>query len=135
MEIFQPLYLRFTSIGKEFAEATQQIKALQEHLGEIHDADVLVPRLEEHMSQMLEKGYGKTRKGDLRAGVHLVDLEACQGLLTLCMQVRDERADRYRIFLDAWAELREQNLFQNLVLLLHHAADAALPRIAGEAPA
>ena len=125
MEIFQPLYTNHTPFGKEFGKATDQVKALQEHLGEIHDADVLVPRLEEHMSRLLESGHGKTKKGELKTGVHLVDLEACQGLLTLCKQVRDERVDRYRRFLNAWADLREKQVFHNLVEMLNRAADTA----------
>ena len=40
-------------------------------------------------------------------------------------RVRDERVDRYRRFLAAWAELRENQLFQNLVILLNRAADSA----------
>ena len=43
MEIFQAVITNYTAYGKEFSKATEQIKALQEHLGEIHDADVLVP--------------------------------------------------------------------------------------------
>src|SRR5207253_1576122 len=87
MEIFQPLVAGHTQYVKEFAKATEQIKSLQEHLGVIHDADVLVPRLEEQMARLLKRGYGKDKKGELRTGVHLVDLEGCQGLLTLCTQV------------------------------------------------
>ena len=125
MEIFQPLYVNHTPYGKDFIKVTEQVKALQEHLGEIHDADVLVPRLEQQMARLLKPGHGKGKDGQLRTGVRLVDLEACQGLLTLCAQIRDERTDRYRRLLADWAQYCEQRVFENLVLLLKRAA--ALP--------
>ncbi len=123
MEIFQPLVAGHTAHGKEFAKATEQIKSLQEHLGEIHDADVLVPRLEEQMARLLKPGHGKDKNGQLRTGVNLVDLEGCQGLLTLCIQVRDERADRYRRLLNDWTQYRDTQFFENFVSLLKQAAD------------
>jgi len=123
MEIFQPLLAGFTPHGKEFAKATEQIKSLQEHLGEIHDADVLVPKLEEQMARLLKPGHGKDKNGELRTGVNLVDLEGCQGILTLCLQVRDERSDRYRRLLDDWNQYRDTKFFENLVSLLKQAAE------------
>ena len=131
MEIFQSVYNACTPFGKEFEKAVTEIKALQEHLGEIHDADVLVPTLEENLARMLKPGYGSDKKGELRTGVDLVDLDACQGLLTLCLQARDGRADRYRRLLEDWRRLREQDYFDNLDLLLHRACAAvALPQTA-----
>lgn len=135
MEIFEPVVSEFTPHGKEFGKATEQIKSLQEHLGEIHDADVLVPRLEEHMARLLKLGHGQDKKGELRTGVNLVDLEGCQGLLTLCIQVRDERADRYRRFLNDWSQYRESRFFENLVSLLKQAAEALPSPTTEEAPA
>ena len=122
MEIFQPLYSDYTALGKEFEVARNEIKALQEHLGEIHDADVLVPTLQEHLARLLKKGHGLDRRGDLRAGVDLVDLDACQGLLTLCYQAREERAARYSRLLEDWRRLRAKNYFEKLELLLNTAA-------------
>jgi CHAD domain-containing protein len=124
MEIFQIVYGDYTLHGTEFEKATEQIKDLQEHLGEIHDADVLVPRLEEHLARLLEEGHGHDESGELRTGVNLVDLDACQGLLTLCLQARDERAARYKRLLNEWQQLRKKQFFENLVLLLKRAAAA-----------
>jgi CHAD domain-containing protein len=124
MEIFQPVYSDFTPHGMEFEKATEQIKEVQEHLGEIHDADVLVPRLEEHLARLLQEGHGHDDRGELRTGVNLVDLDACQGLLTLCLQARDERAARYKRFLNEWQLLRKKQFFENLVSLLKRAAKA-----------
>jgi CHAD domain-containing protein len=133
MEIFQPVVVQYTPYGKEFSKATEQIKSLQEHLGVIHDADVLVPSLEEHLARLLKSGYGTNKKGEPRTGANLVDLEGCQGLLTLCLQVRDERADRYRRLLNDWTQYRENRFFENLVSLMKQAAGIA-PPMTEEAP-
>lgn len=122
MEIFHPVYCDFTPFGKEFEKATGEIKGLQEHLGEIHDADVLVPRLEQHLGTLLKQGHGRDKRGEPRAGVDLVDLDACQGLLTICLQVRDEREDRYRRFLNDWSRLRESRFFDDLTALIKQSA-------------
>ena len=123
MEIFQPIVTGYTPHGKAFSKATEQIKALQEHLGEIHDADVLVPRLEEQLTRLLKVGHGKNKKGELRTGANLVDMEGCQGLLTLCIQVRDERADRYLRLLNDWEQYRTNGFFESFTQLLRSAAD------------
>jgi len=126
MEIFQPLYAEYTGISKQFESATDEVKALQEHLGEIHDADVLVPRLEEHLSRLLKPGHGHDDKGDLRTGVNLVDLDACQGVLSLCSQLRKERASRYQLLLKDWARLRKEEFFDGLVSMVRKAAETAV---------
>lgn len=58
MEIFQDVYTLYTAVGTEFAQALKVVKGLQEHLGALHDADVLVPQLLEHMTRLLQSGYG-----------------------------------------------------------------------------
>jgi hypothetical protein len=58
MEIFQDVYTLYTAMGPEFGRALKAVKALQEHLGVLHDADVLVPQLLEHMARVLHAGYG-----------------------------------------------------------------------------
>ena len=58
MEIFQDVYTLYTGVGPEFGKALKAVKALQEHLGVLHDADVLVPQLLEHMARVLHTGYG-----------------------------------------------------------------------------
>ena len=134
MEIFQPVVSEYTPHGKDFVKATEQIKSLQEHLGVIHDADVLVPRLEEHMARLLKPGHGHDKRGELRTGVDLVDLEGCQGILTLCVQVRDERVDRYMRLLNDWAKYRESRFFENLVSLLRKAVEVSPTAAPAEAP-
>lgn len=122
MEMFQDAYDGFRRYGKPFAAAIEEIKALQEHLGELHDADVLVPQLAEHLARLLRKGYGETAKGEPRAGVHLVDFAACQGLLTLCRETQAARESRFQQLKEHWALLQQQTYFEGLRALLQQAA-------------
>src|ERR1051326_6674913 len=64
MEIFQPVVTGHTPYGKQYGKAMDQVKAIQESLGDIHDADVLVPRLEAHLARLLRPGLGKTKDGE-----------------------------------------------------------------------
>src|SRR5689334_16042356 len=86
LEIFQDIYTRYTPYGKAFTETISKVRDLQEILGEIHDADVLAPRLIEQLARQLKDGYGADAGGLPVIGVHHVDLEACAGLLALCQQ-------------------------------------------------
>ncbi|HLJ55407.1 MAG TPA: CHAD domain-containing protein [Chthonomonadaceae bacterium] len=123
MEIFQPLLIESAEYAKPFSEVTERVKALQEHLGEIHDADVLVPRLEEQMARMLKGARAKSGKKGPPVGVDLVDLDGCQGILRICQDVRRERAARYRSLRKDWALYKKQRVFDNLRDLLREAAE------------
>ncbi|HZP80726.1 MAG TPA: CHAD domain-containing protein [Chthonomonadaceae bacterium] len=129
MEMFQDAYNSFSRYGKPFAAAIEEIRALQELLGEIHDADVLVPQLTEHLARLLRKGYGENAKGGPRVGVHLVDFEACQGLLTLCRETQAARDARFQQLKERWAQLQQQTYFDTLRALLEKAATEP-PRLA-----
>src|SRR5579871_2100911 len=121
LESFQKVYATYSPFGKEFDAAIETIKALQEHLGEIHDADVLVPRLTEHLVGMLKDGYGKERHGEPRVGVHFVDFEAGEGVLTLCRESRAVRDARYALLLQDWKALKQRGFFERLQGLLRAA--------------
>jgi hypothetical protein len=127
MEMFQDAYNGFSHYGKPFAAAIEEIRALQELLGEIHDADVLVPQLTEHLARLLRKGYGENAKGEPRVGVHLVDFEACQGLLTLCRETQAARDTRFQQLKERWAQLQTQTYFDTLRALLEKAATEPPP--------
>src|SRR5690242_11418296 len=111
MEMFQDAYTAFSRDGKPFAAAIEEVKALQEHLGEIHDADVLVPQLTEHLARLLKKGFGKDSRDEPIVGVHRADFAAGQGLLTLCRETQAARDARYQQLRAHWEQLRTQNYF------------------------
>ena len=113
MEIFEPVYVRYTSVGVGFSEAIAQVKSIQEHLGAVHDSDVLVPQLTAHLGQLLKRG-GEDKRGEPQAGVHLVDFDACQGLLTMCQEMRARRDKNFQKLLAEWQRLQGEQFFDRL---------------------
>ncbi len=136
LEIFEEPYQQYTSHGPSVSEAIDEVKSLQEHLGQIHDADVLVPQLTVHLVSLLEGGHGQEHDGEPVVGVHHVDFEACQGVLALCQQIRDERDRQYQRLLEQWLRLQERQFFCQLRTMLDSAAaEVALSRAPAAQPA
>jgi len=121
MDLFQSAFDDFTVYGKEFAVAVSEVKLLQEHLGNIHDADVLAPKLSAQLHKMLSEAHGKDKHGEPRVGVHLVDFDACQGLLTLCFQARRDRDGSFGLLKSDWERMRAANVFDQWRRLLRNA--------------
>lgn len=126
LEVFEKsVTAQHERFAKPYAQAIETVRLLQEHLGEIHDADVLVPHLTEHMCRLLAPGHGVDQRGQPVAGVTLVDFEACQGLLTLCRETRDTRQERHDRLLQEWKRFQSEEVFDALRALLHQAAHPA----------
>jgi hypothetical protein len=122
VEIFLDAYNAYSKVGPQIKAALREIEQIQEQLGAIHDADVLVPQLNQHLAHLLKAGYGTDRWGEPIAGVHDVDYDACQGLITVCLQLRTERERTYDRFLGRWQQLQETEFFARLRNDLHEAA-------------
>ena len=93
MEIFQPCFP-----GKDFSKLYDQVKSVQEQIGEIHDRDVRGPLLQAFLS---------ARVGDrpeIRAGRE-----------RLIQSQQSERAKLYRGFVLYWNKLQKQG-FKRLFL-------------------
>lgn len=118
LEIFQPVYAQFSDFRIQYDSAIRSVKSLQEQLGEIHDADVLIPQLSGHLLTLLKPGYEKTKHNVEPVGAHLVDFDSCQGVLTICKEIRDRRDRYYEQLRNDWRKLKEENLFENLLTLL-----------------
>lgn len=112
METFAPFY------GEEFAAAIDQIKKIQELLGSIHDADVLVPELAGHLQELLQPPKKKRQAMSVRCA----DFDAAAGLVQLCRHTRDSREALYRKFISAWRKLRGNGFFESLRNLLQEEA-------------
>ncbi|MCS6775187.1 MAG: CHAD domain-containing protein [Chloroherpetonaceae bacterium] len=125
LEVFEKSVTQEERFAKPYAQAIETVRLLQEHLGEIHDADVLVPHLTEHLCHLLAPGYGVDLHGQPVAGVALVDFEACQGLLTLCRDTRDARQERYHRLVQEWSRIQSEGMFDALRALLHQVAHPA----------
>jgi CHAD domain-containing protein len=109
LEIFAPLY------GPEFAAAIEAVKSIQEQLGFIHDADVLVPEIVAHVRRELHPDDDQ-----VTAGVFGFDLDAAAGMIALCRRRRAARQSMYRAFLRDWSALRRKRFFPNLRALIAH---------------
>lgn len=94
------------------------LRSLQEMLGDIHDADVLMPILLKHMARLLRPGYVKDRRGMQPLGVHRVDLPGLSGLLSLCQQLQEHRNNRHLAFVTLWQSPERQSRFQQMLLSL-----------------
>ncbi|MCW3055842.1 MAG: hypothetical protein JWN14_5012, partial [Chthonomonadales bacterium] len=126
MELFQQIYAPDPDFAARFSAALETVKALQDHLGFLHDADVLVPQLTAHLTHLLKDSFGTDHREEPVVGVHFVDFDAGIGLLTLCRETRAERDARYAKFLTDWTQWEEQKRFDSLITLLEEAAQAAL---------
>ncbi|MCW3095869.1 MAG: hypothetical protein JWL77_1487 [Chthonomonadaceae bacterium] len=137
MELFQEIYAPNLDFAARFSVALETVKTLQDHLGFLHDADVLVPQLTAHLTHLLEDSFGVDHRDEPVVGVHFVDFDAGIGLLTLCRETRTERDAAYAKFLTDWVQWQNQELFSQLIALLEEAAHAALspePPVTSEAP-
>lgn len=125
LEILAPLY------DGAMDDSIDRVKKIQEHLGNIHDADVLVPELEAQLLQTLKS----KRKGALISSVKGPHFEAAAGLLTLCRRKRDGRAETYGKFMALWQRMREEVFFERLRALVQRAAaDESERLVAQRAP-
>ena len=125
MELFQEVYAPNPDFAARFTAALETVKTLQDHLGFLHDADVLAPQLTEHLTHLLKDSFGTDHRGEPVAGVHFVDFDGGIGLLTLCRETRFERDARYAKFLTDWTQWQDQELFAHLIALLEEAAQPA----------
>ncbi len=117
-ELFLPLYETHTRFGANFKACIKRMKRLQDLLGAIHDADITVPRLTAQLEYLLGRGHKADREEQMAVGVRLVDFDACQGLLTLCIEIREEREAWFREIIEEWSRLKENRCFEQFLELL-----------------
>ena len=115
LELLAPFY------GGDMASAIDTVKGIQERLGKIHDADVLVPELALQIRRIL----APARNQAARLGVYAGDHAGALGLARLCRDKLAERESLHRAFLEEWARLREARFFENLRRMVRSAALAA----------
>jgi CHAD domain-containing protein len=103
MELFAPFR------DKWFSAAIERVKALQEALGEIHDTDVLIPRLITHARRELKGGIEPNG-----LGAYDVDLEGVAGLLRACKIKRADRDASYGRLTLEWNGLQLSGLLKKI---------------------
>jgi CHAD domain len=119
--------------GKAGARAEEEAKWLQEILGEIHDCDVLVPRvregieLREHAAATrlvgLAEGDPDRLPGLVRRAPHATEM---RGLATLAAALEARRRLLYQTFLDRWDTLLAEEFRDRLEAAMAE-AEAASP--------
>jgi hypothetical protein len=109
LELFAP------SFGPYAAKAAKKARKLQDLVGEIHDADVTLPRVEALVAELREHDAAHVQKGagdadDLQPGLaaDAPHRTAFRGLETLDIHLRARRALLFERFLELWNELERQ---------------------------
>lgn len=111
LEIFAAPFAEQTASAENYAVALTQVKAIQEALGNLHDADVLVPRLARFAAHQITTAYTKDEDS---VGVHRVDLAGIEGLIALCSTIAAERDAVYRQLVRDWRKVEQESLFETL---------------------
>jgi hypothetical protein len=110
------------ALGPAAARAAKRAKKVQDVLGEIHDCDEFVPRVEEHMARLRAEDAAALR----RAGGRAADLDPVvargapnrrlyRGLEALDAYLRARRELLYARFLREWQRLERDGLTPALV--------------------
>ena len=105
MELFAPVF------GRPFAQTLKTVEDIQERLGAIHDADVIVPLLE----NVLEKETERERKKALKKNSGGPPLfVAAEGLAPLIGRRRSDRERLYHEFVAFWDALPPDAFFERI---------------------
>ncbi len=93
--------------------ALSACKELQELLGAIHDADVLMPQLVEQLHRESEPALGNDQNA-APFGVHFINWDACTGLISTCKDIMLERDNAFESASEMWRQHAESGVFAAL---------------------
>ena len=120
MELFAPFY------SDDFRAAITHVKKIQEQLGNIHDADVLVPQLAAYLRRHLANDVHQNLKatGDRGACERSRRRTGTAGALPV---PPGERDSVYQQFLKTWSALREESFFDRLWVTMNCTTESMPP--------
>ncbi|MCW3004590.1 MAG: hypothetical protein JWQ20_3888 [Conexibacter sp.] len=126
LELFAP------SFGPYAATAARKARKLQDLVGEIHDCDVTLPRVEAVVAELRERDAGAVR--GLAGEAHDLDpalaaeaphADAFRGLESMAVYLRARRALLFERFLETWQELERKGFRARLEFALGERVVAA----------
>ncbi|MEP6754758.1 MAG: CHAD domain-containing protein [Chthonomonadales bacterium] len=120
IEIFAPV------LPEESAAAIAVFKVLQDHLGTLHDMDVLIPDMLRHVRDLIKEAS----MDETGLAMQSADLDSAIGLLSVCKELREERTNRFEEFRKFWSDIREDQFFESLVNAVHRRAVDERARLA-----
>lgn len=107
--------------GEPAAIARRRARDLQELLGELHDCDVMIPRVQRHLDELRERDVDAVR--ELAGGAADLDpalatraphRTACRGLEILSVYLRARRKLLFDRFTECWAEQETGGIWEAL---------------------
>jgi CHAD domain-containing protein len=119
LELFAP------SFGPYAATAARKARKLQDLVGEIHDCDVTIPRVEAVVAELRERDAGAVRRlaGDAcdldpELAAQAPHADAFRGLESMAVYLRARRALLFERFLESWQELERKGFRARLEFAL-----------------
>jgi hypothetical protein len=109
LEMFSPCF------GPYAATAAKRVKRLQDLVGEIHDCDVMLPRVEGLIEELRERDAIDVRRlaGDAddvapELTAHAPHAKSFRGLESLAVHLRARRLLLFERFLELWTDLQRE---------------------------
>jgi CHAD domain-containing protein len=107
--------------GEPAEHARQRARDLQDVLGELHDCDVMLPRVGAHATKLREEDARAVRASagdadDLDAGLvsQAPNRTAYRGLEMLAVHLQARRALLFDRFVELWGELERERIWKRL---------------------
>ena len=136
------LELSAPALGKPATDGARVARGLQDLLGEIHDCDVMLPRVREHADVLRTEDAGALRahagprRRDLppEAVLRAPNLERYRGLESLTTYLSVRRAVLFDRFVREWERLERRGFADELLAQLSPDRPAPAARADGGAP-
>ncbi len=136
------LELAGPALGRPAADGARVARGLQDLLGDVHDCDVMLARLDEHADRLRVEDaeairlYANRPATDLEpdAALHARNLDRYRGLEALAAYLTARRGILFERFVREWRALERRRFAENLRADLSRASPAREARAAGAAP-
>ena len=114
MDIFQAVVTGAMPDAAPYLAAFEAVRTMQDHLGTLHDCDVLVPQLTARLTKITRDGWGINKAGEPVVGVDCIDWDACDGIIRLCRETVALREKQFAALQADWETWKTAGLFDGL---------------------